>query len=76
MEIDEPLVDSHLVAIVCVGSLTTRGFPCGDLEAFGGHANRTPDSELLILGLSDQIAANYDMNIRGDEWKCLVELHP
>eukprot|EP01047_Picozoa_sp_COSAG01_P049773 COSAG01_NODE_4965_length_4585_cov_5.423763_1_plen_50_part_10 len=49
MEIDEALVDTHLVAIVGVRPLTARRFARCDAQGFGGQAHGALDLESLVL---------------------------
>ena len=45
MQVDDPLVDPHLIAVPRFGSLAAGRFPCGDLEDFGRHTDGTLDFE-------------------------------
>ena len=52
------LVDSHLVGVPGLGTLTARGLAGGDLEVLGGQADGTLDAELLVLGTVDELLAD------------------
>lgn len=58
MEVDKTLVDSHLVGVPGLGTLTARGLAGGDLEVLGGQADGTLDAELLVLGTVDELLAD------------------
>ena len=58
MEIDDALVNPHLEPVPGLGTLTTRSLTGGDAENLGGHANGSLDLQLLLLGSSDEVAAD------------------
>ena len=58
VQIDETLVDAHLVTIPGLGALTTGGLPGGDAQDLGGHAHGSLDLELLLLGAADEVVAD------------------
>ena len=55
MEIDEALVDAHLVGVPGLGTLTARGLAGGDLAVLGGQADGALDAKLLVLRAVDEI---------------------
>lgn len=58
VEVDETLVDAHLVAVPGLGTLTTRGLAGGDLEGLGGQTDGALDAQVLALGALDQLGAD------------------
>ena len=58
VQVDDTLVDTHLVTIPSLGTLTTGGFAGGDAESLGGDAHGALDLKLLVLGAGDQVVAN------------------
>jgi hypothetical protein len=58
MEIDEALVDTHLVAIVGIRPLTARRFARCDAQGFGGQAHGALDLESLVLSATHQVGAH------------------
>lgn len=58
VEIDQALVDAHLEGVPGLGTLTTGGFPGGDLERLGGKTDGALDAEVLGLGAVDQLLAD------------------
>lgn len=56
--LDETLVDAHLKAIPCLGTLTARGLAGGDLQNLGGKADGALDAQVLALGALDQLGAH------------------
>ena len=58
MQVDDALVDAHLVTIPSLGTLTTGGFAGGDTEGLGGDAHGALDLQLLVLGTGDQVVAD------------------
>lgn len=59
MEVDEALVDAHLVAVPGLGTLTARRLAGGDGQDLGGQANGALDAELLVLGTRDKVGADW-----------------
>jgi hypothetical protein len=51
-------VDSHLVLVKGLGTVTTRGLTGGDTENLGRETNGTLNLELLVLGTLDKIAGD------------------
>jgi hypothetical protein len=51
-------VDSHLVSVPGLGSLTTWGLTGGVLEDLGGETNGALDSEVTVLGSVDEVTAD------------------
>jgi len=58
VQVDETLVDSHLVHVPSLGTLTTRSLTGGDLEVLGGQTDWALDAQLLGLGTLDELAAD------------------
>lgn len=58
VEVDQTLVDLHLVAVPGLGTLTARGLAGGDAEDLGGEADGTLDTEVLVLGTLDEVGAD------------------
>ncbi len=69
VEVDETLVDAHLVAVPGLGALTARGLAGGDLEALGGQADGALCAEVLVLGAVDDLSADLleDLNLAGGQ---------
>ena len=59
VQVDDALVDLHLETVPSLGTLTVGGLSGGNLERLGWHSDGTLDVEILILGTSDQIVADY-----------------
>jgi hypothetical protein len=59
VQINEALVDAHLKAIPGLATLTARCLTGSDLEVLGGEAYRSPDSELLCLGSTNEISTHF-----------------
>ena len=55
MQVNDSLVDSHLVPVPRLGSLTTGGLPGSDPQHFGWHTNWTFHSKLGFLSSADEI---------------------
>jgi len=64
VQVDQALVDSHLVHVPGLGTLTTRSLAGGDLEVLGRETDGALDAQLLALGALDQLGA--DLLERGD----------
>ena len=58
MQVDQSLVDSHLVGVPSLGSLSVWCLSGGDLEDLGGKSNRSLDSQLLSFGTLDKLSAD------------------
>ena len=58
MQINDALVDTHLVAVPGLGAFTAGGFAGGDAQNLGGHAHRSLDLQLLVLCALDQVCAH------------------
>jgi hypothetical protein len=56
VEVDEALVDAHLVAVPSVGTITARALASGDAEGAGGQADGALDLDLLVGGAAHQVA--------------------
>lgn len=58
VEVDEALVNTELVGVPGLGTLTTRGLAGGDLEVLGGQADRALDGEALAAGTLNELSAD------------------
>merc|ERR1719203_27248 len=58
VEINDPLVDSHLEFVPGLGTLSTRGLTGGDTQGLGWHAHRSLNLQLLVLGSTDQVSTD------------------
>ena len=56
--LNQTLVDTHLVAIPGLGTLTARSLTGGDLEGLGGETDRSLDTEVLVLGTLEDLGAD------------------
>lgn len=57
--LNQTLVDSHLVAVPGLGSLTTGGLAGGDLEDLGRETDGSLDAKALALGALDELRGDY-----------------
>lgn len=57
-QVDNTLVDSHLEAVPGVGSVTARGLASGDVENLGGDTDGALDTDVLVLGSTNNISAD------------------
>lgn len=55
VDVDNALVDAHLVAVEGLGTLTVGAGLGGDLQAAGGHASGAGDVDLLVAGLAEEV---------------------
>ena len=51
-------MDSHLISVPSLGTLTTRGLAGGDLEVLCGEADGALDAEVLCLCAVDELGAD------------------
>jgi hypothetical protein len=58
VEVDEALVNTELVGVPGLGTLTTRGLAGGDLEVLGGQADGALDGETLAAGTLNELSAD------------------
>jgi len=58
VQVNETLVDLHLITVPGLGTLTARGLTGGDAENLGRETNGSLDTEVLVLGTLDQIRAD------------------
>lgn len=58
VQVDEALVDAHLVGVPGLGTLTARGLTGGDLEVLGRKTDGALDAEFLVLGAIDELLAD------------------
>ena len=66
VQIDQTLVDPHLVAIPGLGTLTTGSLSCGDTEGLGWHTDRSLHLQVLVFSTLDQVSAHW--NITRKNW--------
>ena len=59
MQINDTLVDTHLVSVPGLGTLTARSLTCGDSELLGRHSDRAEHFKLLLFGAFDQVRAHF-----------------
>lgn len=59
IEINQSLVDPHLVHVPGLRTLTARRFACGNLQALGRQTHGALDAELLGLGAVNELLANF-----------------
>lgn len=59
IQINQSLVNAHLVHIPCLGTLTARGLTSGDLEDFGRETNGALNAELLGFGTLEELGADF-----------------
>lgn len=57
-EVDETLVDAHLVLVPGLGTLTVGGLTGGDVQGLGGKTDGALDLEGLGAGTVDQLRAH------------------
>jgi len=55
VQVDQSFVYLELIAIPSLRTFTTRSLTGGDLQNFGGEADRAFDTELLVLGSVNEI---------------------
>lgn len=60
MEVDDSLVDPHLVCVPGLGSLTTGGLASSNLQDFSRHTNRTLHFQFRFSGTTYQIPTHCD----------------
>jgi len=58
VEIDDALVDAHLISVPGVGTLTARRLAGHQTESLGRHADRALAQKALVLGSLDQVSAD------------------
>ena len=58
MQVNDALVDAHLIAIPSFTTFTVGCFTGSDLEQLSWHADGSFDAELLLLGATDEVAAD------------------
>jgi len=58
VEVDQTLVNAHLVAVPGLGTLTTGRLAHGVGEDLGGQTDGALDAELLVLGALDKVVAD------------------
>ena len=71
MQINQPLVNPHLITIPRLGPLTIGRLARRDFEDFGREANGALDFEILLFGTSDQVRADYGGFSNGIRWGVL-----
>lgn len=58
MQVNYTLVDSHLVSVPGLRTLTIWCLSGGDLQDLGWHSNRTLLDDLVLVGVSDDVSRN------------------
>jgi len=58
VQIDDPLVDSHLELVPGLGTLSARSLSGGDSQGLGWHSDGSLDLEVLVLSSSDEVTAH------------------
>ena len=58
VDIDDSLVDSHLISVVGVGSLTAWRFSCGNDKVLGWHSAWSLGFITLVLSSLDDLVAS------------------
>lgn len=58
VEVDETLVDAHLVLVPGLGTLTVGGLAGGDVQGLGGKTDGALDLEGLGAGTVDELLAD------------------
>lgn len=58
VEVDQSLVDSHLVGVPGLGTLSVRCLSGGDFEDLGWESDWSLDSQFLALGSSNEVGAD------------------
>jgi len=67
MQVNQPLVNPHLISIPSLRTLTVGGLPGGDFKDLGGQSDGPLDFEILVLGSCDQIRADYQLATAHEE---------
>lgn len=55
VEVDDTLVDVHLIGVPGVGTVTARGLTGGVLEGLGGHADGALDLDVELLSAGHEV---------------------
>ena len=55
VQVDQALVDAHLIGIPSLGTLTARSLTGGDLQVLGGQPDGSLDAEVLGLGAVNEL---------------------
>lgn len=58
LQVNDSLVDSHLVSVPSLRTLTVRGLSGGDLQDLGWHSNRTLLDNLVVVGVLDDVGTD------------------
>ena len=58
MDVHDSLVDSHLVSVPSVGTLSAWRLSSGHSQDLGGHSNRASGVVALVLGPSNDLIAS------------------
>ena len=58
VQVDDALVDLHLVAVPGVETVTARGLTGGDAQGAGGQADGAADLDLLLVGAGHQVGGD------------------
>ena len=67
MQVNQPLMNPHLISIPSLRTLTVGGLPGGDFKDLGGQSDGALDFEILVLGSCDQIRADYQLATAHEE---------
>jgi len=59
VEVDPALMDSHFEPIPRVGTFTARRLSCGDVQHFSWKSDWPLGSQLLFLGTTEELAADF-----------------
>merc|ERR1740130_1246900 len=74
VEVQDALVDAHLVTIVGVGPLTTRRLARGDAEDLGRQTDGAGDLEVLDLGAGQGDPDTVDLGIGSELFGFIVHI--
>ena len=58
VQVNHSLVDPHLELVPGLATLSTGSLPGGDPQHLGGHPHWSLHLQILVLGSSDQVAAD------------------
>ena len=75
VQVNDPLVDPHLVPVPRLGSLTTGSLTGGDLQNLSWHTDRTFHLQLRVTGSTDQVVTyctyKFNMYVYVSEQVCV-----
>ncbi len=58
VQVQDPLVDAHLEAVIGVSTFTARRLPGHNAENLGGHADRARSLQVSLNGLGLEVGAH------------------